>query len=162
MEDIYMYEEPELILIDDDDDDDDVDDYRNARRVYHPRSGGSKRPRTAPPRRPNRRRSPPVRVGRRAPMVIRASQRPRPVVVAQTPDRISIRKDAVIELLPMVGQVWAAFLGMPDAPAIENDDRIDRENAAAHRQALAQHQQNQTRILALTNLATRAANLMIN
>ena len=46
-------------------------------------------------------------------------------------------------------------------PAMIGDDIIDRTNSTLHRDALAMHQQNQTRILALTELAARAAKLFI-
>jgi hypothetical protein len=53
------------------------------------------------------------------------------------------------------------FLVRPEAPQAVGDDVIDRDNAAMHRDALAQHQQNMTRALALTKLAARAVRLLL-
>jgi hypothetical protein len=72
---------------------------------------------------------------------------------------IAIKKSALAEIIPSVGHLWAAFLGMPAAPQAVGEDKVDRDNAALHRDALAKHQQNQTRILALTDLASRAVKL---
>ena len=71
----------------------------------------------------------------------------------------AIKKDALAEIIPSLGQVWASFLGRPELPKAVGNDTIDRDNAALHRDALAHHQQNQTRILALTDLAARAVKL---
>jgi len=97
--------------------------------------------------------------------------RPRPPVVARPTigqsmahddgEYFAIKKSAIAELLPAVGQIWASFLAPPAPPAAVGNDIVDRDNAAMHRQALAMHDQNQTRILALTNLAARAAKLFL-
>jgi hypothetical protein len=72
---------------------------------------------------------------------------------------VTIKKSAIAEIIPGLGRLWAAFLGMPQAPLAVGEDKTDRDNAAMHREALARHQQNQTRILALTDLASRAVKL---
>jgi len=77
----------------------------------------------------------------------------------QSGEYLAIPKTALVELIPTLGQVWASFLGRPGMPQAVGDDVIDRDNAAMHRDALAMHQQNQTRIQALTDLAARAARL---
>jgi hypothetical protein len=74
-------------------------------------------------------------------------------------DFVTVKKSALTELIPAVGKVWASFLGRPEPPTAVGDDVVDRDNAAAHRDALARHQQNQTRILALSDLAERALKL---
>ena len=87
-----------------------------------------------------------------------------PAHPADSGDYFVIRKDAIAEAItfigPAIGQVWASFLGQPEPPQAVGDDVIDRDNAAMHRDALAKHQQNLTRILALTDLAARAARLL--
>ena len=75
---------------------------------------------------------------------------------------VTIRKSALAEIIPRIGQVWASFLVRPEPPQAVGDDIIDRDNAAMHRDALAQHQQNQTRALALTQLAARAVRLLLD
>ena len=84
-----------------------------------------------------------------------------PVPGQHTGDTITIPKSAVTAIIPALGQVWASFLGLPEAPHAIGNDVIDRNNAALHRDALATHAQNQTRILALTDLASRALRLML-
>ena len=120
--------------------------------LAHRRSGDRQRP----DRRPG---------GRPLIMRDRGDRRPRP---RPGPDRddiedqgdfIAVRKGAVAELIPVAGQLWASFLGRPEAPQAVGDDIVDRNNASMHREALALHQQNQTRILALTDLAARAVKL---
>lgn len=79
-------------------------------------------------------------------------------------DYVAIKRTTLMqlgELIPGVGRVWASFLGRPEAPKAIGNDIIDRDNAATHRDALAQHGQNQTRILALTELAGRALTLLL-
>ncbi|MCG8422061.1 MAG: hypothetical protein MJE77_29410 [Proteobacteria bacterium] len=74
-------------------------------------------------------------------------------------DYFSISKNALVEFIPAVGKVWASFLGVPDKPEATGDHVTDRNNAAEHREALAKHSQNQTRILALSDLAAKAIHL---
>lgn len=74
---------------------------------------------------------------------------------------LTIRKSAFAELLPSFGKAWAAFLARPAAPAAVGDDIVDRDNATMHRDALAMHQQNQTRILSITDLVARAVKLFV-
>lgn len=74
------------------------------------------------------------------------------------PGYLSVRKADLLELVPAIGQIWASVLRLPDKPQATGDDVIDRNNAALHREALAHHQQSQTRILALTDLAYRLVN----
>ena len=76
-------------------------------------------------------------------------------------DYLAIRKSTLVELISPAGQVLASYLGRPEAPMAVGDDLVDRNNAALHRDALAAHQQNQARITALTDLATRALNLLM-
>ena len=73
----------------------------------------------------------------------------------------AIKKSALAEIIPAVGQIWASVLVPPEAPKAIGDDIVDRDNASMHRQALAKHDQNQTRILALTNLVARAAKVFL-
>jgi hypothetical protein len=77
-------------------------------------------------------------------------------------DYLAIRKSALADLIPTIGELWASFLGLPDAPQVVGDDVTDRTNAGLHREALARHQQSQARILAVTNLASRAIHLFAN
>lgn len=140
------------------DDDGDGGDYRNAR----DHRGGSRPPSSgsvlggAPrPRRPGGQR-PVVRPRPTRPMPPHAGL---PGPIAETDEYYSIRKSAIAELVPAAGQLWASFLARPDAPQATGNDLIDRDNAAMHRDALALHQQNQTRILALTDLASRLVKL---
>lgn len=85
-----------------------------------------------------------------------------PVQVAQPvqtgPAYLSVRKADLLELVPAIGAIWASVLVLPDAPVATGDDVIDRNNATMHREALARHQQSQTRILALTELGRRLIN----
>ena len=74
---------------------------------------------------------------------------------------LSIKKAAFAELIPAAGQLWASFLGLPDKPKAIGDDIVDRDNALMYSEALATHQQNQTRILALTDLAARAIKVFV-
>ena len=141
---------------DDDDYDDEADDFRNARRLSRRR--GPPRRRSKRPLRPYRPGYPsyyppprPPAYGGGRPTVIAP---PKPVTTS--PDHVSIRKSALVELVPAVGKVWASFLGIPDAPRATGDDIVDRDNAADHRESLARHSQSQVRILALSDLAAKA------
>jgi hypothetical protein len=91
--------------------------------------------------------------------IVVTSTRPAWPVGFERGNYLAIKKSAIVEILPSLGHLWAAFLGMPQAPQAVGEDKIDRDNAAMHREALARHQQNQTRILALTDLASRAVKL---
>ena len=170
----HSYEDPEtgeyvdVLEADDDDDDDDDDDvagFRNARMRRH---------RGTPPRhrtegRPGRRGRPgyrrrtyypppaPPAYGGGNTIVTRPAGPRGPVVVDD--DHLSIRKTALVEFIPAIGKLWAAFLGTPDAPTATGDDIIDRNNAAQHRDALSRHTQSQTRILALSDLAAQAVKM---
>ena len=96
--------------------------------------------------------------------VVRDPRRPMPRPVpgqVDDGDYISIRKGAIAEIVPALGQLAASFLGRPDAPRAVGDDVSDRNNASKHRAALAEHQQNQTRILALTDLGARVLKLVL-
>lgn len=91
---------------------------------------------------------------------------PAPAQPVQTPaappsgaDYLTIKKSSVTDLVSLAGKAWASFLIRPDMPETIGDDIIDRTNATLHRDALAMHQQNQTRIAVLTDLATRAVKL---
>lgn len=75
---------------------------------------------------------------------------------------LAIKKSALVDLLPAAGALWASVLSPPDRPAAIGNDVVDRDNASLHREALALHQQNQTRILALTDLAARAARIILD
>ena len=148
------------VLVPDDEDDDEVVEIRNARRRSQPARRLPARRRSPSRRtqgRARRRRDVPARVERRAPVVVR--ERP---TVTQDGQYLSVKKSAVGELIPAAGKVWASFLGTPDAPQATGNDIVDRDNASAHREALAKHQQNQVRILALTELASRAFNLFVD
>ena len=159
----YTYEDPEtgdlIDVIDaDDDDDDDDDELRNARpRRRSPRSRGRGRSRGRRYSRPSRRYTPP----RRSQAPARTESRAPAVVREQAPkgEYFSVKKGAIAEIMPAVGKVWASFLGTPNMPRATGNDIADRDNASAHRDSLAKHQQNQTRILALTELAGRALTL---
>lgn len=150
-------------------DPDDGPEYRNARDGRDHRGGGAgglpgRRPPWRPHGLPGSR---PDRVFVRHPQPRPESgpiaPRPAPVPVpAPMPgDVIAIPKSAIAELIPALGQVWASFLGLPEAPHAIGDDVVDRNNATMHRAALATHTQNQTRILALTDLASRALRLVL-
>lgn len=150
-----------------DDDEHDVD-YRNAGPNFlpHRRGRGFRRLISRRGERPGniairpRPDNPPRLPGRR-PVVVREPEVAEPLVPS-APDldgHIVVNKTALANLVPAAGQVWASFLIPPDAPKATGDDIVDRDNAAMHRQALAAHQQNQTRILALTDLAARAVKL---
>ena len=161
----HDYEDPEtgeLVEVVVRDDDDDELEIRNARgrgpigrRVPASRVPARyQRPRVERYPAPRRRPRVPVRVERRTPVVVR--ERPS---VARDGQYFSIKKSAIGELIPAAGKVWASFLGTPVGPQATGNDIVDRDNATVHRDALAKHQQNQVRILALTELASRAFNL---
>jgi len=76
-------------------------------------------------------------------------------------DYFRLKKDAIVEIVPLVGKVWSSFLGRPDMPTPTGDHIVDRENAALHRDALAQHQQAQHRIEALSQIAGRALDMLL-
>ena len=88
-------------------------------------------------------------------------QRPDVAMTYDDGEFFAIKKSVLAELIPAAGQVWASLLAPPEPPQAIGNHVIDRDNAAMHRQALAMHGQNQTRILALTNLAARAAKLFL-
>ena len=140
----------------DDDDDEDGYEYRNARVIDNRRSRGRGRGRGRGRERDFRRRRPyPPPRPRPVPPVY-SQPTPRHSQKREDEDHIAIRKSALLELIPSVGKVWASFLGIPDSPQATGDDVTDRNNASDHREALARHTQNQTRILALTDLAAKA------
>lgn len=155
----HSYADPDTgdvvdVMVDNDDDDDGL---RNA--APRPR-----RPTVV--RQPYRRPSPPVQV-RPRPQAPVYTGSPAPIVryepqaVVMSGEHISIRKGALLELIPAIGKIWASFLGMPAQPKATGNDLVDRDNAAAHRDALAQHAQNQTRILALSELASQAVKAFV-
>jgi hypothetical protein len=160
-----MYEYDEYIDIHDDEYDD-GEEYRNAGPRDHrggSRDGGLfglRRPRR-PGRRPRPRPRPPV-IRPREP---RGPVRPRPPIVhpsgpiADHGGYLTISKDALAEFVPAIGKVYASFLQRPEGPVATGNDTVDRDNATMHRDALAQHSQSQTRILALSELAGRALKL---
>ena len=86
---------------------------------------------------------------------------PAPTPVQSSDEYLAIKKSAVADILLAGGKVWASFLARPNPPAAVGDDIVDRDNATMHRDALAMHQQNQTRILALTDLVSRAVKAFI-
>lgn len=147
---------------------DDEPEYRNAGRDHRadvPRS-------TAPPRHPGHPGNPasPPRHGSTgipARVIVRNPGPPARPLPGQGPagydagEYLAIKKSALADVIPAVGLVWASFLGRPAMPQAVGDDVIDRDNAALHRDALAKHQQNLTRIEALTDLAARAARLLL-
>jgi hypothetical protein len=144
--------------------DDDAGYYRNAQVNDHrrpPHHGGSS-PGVVPPRT----RSVPPSAGHAMPVasrpVVVRSPGARPVVHAypQQEPLGTINATTIAKLAPIVGQLCAAFLGRPNPPEIVGSDRIDRENAALHRDALAAHQQNQARILALSDLVGRGIEIV--
>ncbi len=139
-------------------------DYRNAGPRDH--RGGNRPPSsTSMPNRPGPR---PHRPGGSRPTRPRPT-RPRPTrpypdhanSITDSGEYVTIPKSLIAELIPATGQVWASFLGLPDAPQATGNDVIDRDNATMHRDALAMHQQNQTRILSLSNLASRLVKLFV-
>lgn len=75
---------------------------------------------------------------------------------------LSVRKEVFASLIPMGGELWAAFLGRPGLPKPSGDPNVDFANAALHRDALALHDQNRDRIRALTGLAERVVRLMMS
>lgn len=93
--------------------------------------------------------------------IIRRGPAPYPIGPTRSSEYLTVRKSAIAELLPIAGKLWASFLTPPDPPQAVGDDIVDRDNASMHRQALSTHQQNQTRILALTDLAHRAVTLFL-
>jgi len=126
--------------------DDEVDDQRNA----PPPARGRSSTRTAVPSR-SRRAQP-----RSEPAIVRRAEQP------VHSEYFSLKKSALVEMVPLAGQVWASFLGRPQMPAAVGDDIADRENAALHRDALARHQQMQHRIVALSDLAARALDMVLD
>ncbi len=169
----HLYEDPDTgELFDVVEDDDDID-YRNARRkVRLGDRGGFGRSKRSLQRHGGHRldRSPGGLMGGHRP----GSYRDRPgffphgpgmpmgPIVPPEGQYLSIKKSSVAELLPGVGKVLASFLGRPQPPQAVGDDKVDRDNATLHRDALAKHEQNQARILALTDLAARAVKLFAN
>jgi hypothetical protein len=159
--------------------DDGYDEYRNAVRDHRSQGSGvpTARPYMPPPRMPGQATRPPGGMfGGIVPprQVVVRDPGPPQIVPPRVPARpttparpigfehgeyLTIKKSAIAEILPSLGHLWAAFLGMPQAPQAVGEDKTDRDNAAMHRDALARHQQNQTRILALTDLASRAVKL---
>lgn len=149
-----------------DDDHEPIDPYRNAgpevrrrgrgfREVIEHAQVGIPRPRPRPGHRPPR--SP-----GQQPIVREPYDRPMPVPRPPVQDGgFSIDKSIVADVVPTVGKVWASFLLPPDMPPATGDDIADRDNASMHRQALTEHQQNQTRILALTELAGRVIKMVL-
>ncbi len=152
-----------------DDYEQDGDSYRNRRRDHRdhvtssrpPRSGGSRPPRgggSAPrPRPPGSR--PGGIVGR--PVVVRPHPTADHAMMTDGGDYLSIKKSAIAQLIPIGGQIWASFLARPAPPLAVGNDIVDRDNATLHRDALAMHQQNQTRLLALSDLASRLVKLFV-
>ena len=172
----HSYEDPESgevidvmeAIDDDDDDDDDAEDVRNAR----PRGRGRGRGRRRPGRRPRRSRRPGRAMYPRPPVYQPPPRPPQPAqpspgAIAVRPskpvvvsgDHLSVRKSALIEFIPAVGKLWASFLGKPNKPIATGDNITDHNNASEHREALADHAQNQTRILALSDLAAKAVKM---
>lgn len=135
---------------DDDRDDDGVDDVRNAAR------GGrrGRRGRSPAPSRRSRKRSSSRRSGRS--IAVRKPARPK------RGEHFSLKKSAMIEMVPLAGQVWASFLGRPGTPPATGDNLTDHGNASLHRDALARHQQMQHRIVALSELASRALEMVLD
>ena len=77
-------------------------------------------------------------------------------------EHVSIRKDAVLDLVSVGGELCAAFLGRPDMPKYVGDPSADFTNATLHRDALARHEQNRERIRAVTGLVERAARILLD
>lgn len=162
----HSYEDPNTgepvdVMVDDgeDDDDDDGDEaaeHRNAR----------------PARGKRRRRGRPGRRGSPRPRPRPGSPRPRPRLggIVTRPRRpepaddgyFRLKKEALIEVIPLAGKLWSSFLGQPDMPPPTGDDITDRGNAALHRDALAKHQQAQHRIEALSEIAARALDMVMD
>lgn len=171
----HSYEDPDTgDVVDVYDDDDGAEDYRNARPRHRRGRGFSGFAERARPRRPfpHQHGGGIVRPAPRprdpaGPMVVRPREprptRPAPAqgVIQDGGEFYTIKKSVIAELLPAAGQVWASLLAPPEPPQAIGNDIVDRDNAAMHRQALAMHDQNQTRILALTNLASRVAKLFL-
>ena len=116
----------------------------------------SRRPGTIRPRYPSPR-GPAGPIGPAGPVVAVEPTGP----VHDHGDYVAIKKDVVAELVPIIGKAYASFLARPEPPSATGDNIVDRDNASMHRDALALHQQNQTRILALTDLVARAAKLFL-
>lgn len=74
---------------------------------------------------------------------------------------LAIRKDTLASVVPLIGELCAAYLGRPDLPLPSGDPETDFTNHALHRDALALHDQNRDRIRALSVLAERAAKLIL-
>lgn len=75
---------------------------------------------------------------------------------------LAIKKDVIGDLLPMAGKIWAALLGQPGRPEYTGDPRSDFTNAALHREALAQHEQSQLRIMTVSDVAGRVLKLLMS
>jgi len=165
----HSYEDPETGELIDVMLDEGSDHYRNAgpreRRADRRRSPGRPRPRpySGHPHDSGRRLQPRGRalVVREPRPTRQPMMAPPPGMSPQSGEYFAIKKSTLAELAPAVGQICASFLGRPEAPRAVGDAVIDRDNAAMHRDALAAHQQNQTRILALSDLAARAAKLFL-
>jgi hypothetical protein len=174
----HSYEDPDTGQLVDVMVEDGYDEYRNAVRDHRSQGSGipAARPYMPPPRMPGQATRPPGGMfGGIVPprQVVVRDPGPPQIVPPRPPARptsarpigfehgeyLTIKKSAIAEILPSLGHLWAAFLGMPQAPQAVGEDKTDRDNAAMHRDALARHQQNQTRILALTDLASRAVKL---
>jgi hypothetical protein len=172
----HSYEDPETGQLVDVMVDDGADEYRNASVRDHRAQGASPAPRPymPPPRHPAQSTRPPGGMfgGIVPPRQVVVRDPGLPQTVPQRPpvrptrpigfehgEYLTIKKSAIGEILPSLGHLWAAFLGIPQAPQAVGEDKTDRDNAALHRDALARHQQNQVRILALTDLASRAVKL---
>ena len=145
--------------------------FRNARRDHRGRAPGRGGPPARRPRPGGFNRPAPRPRWPQSPMVVRdpGPRRPYRPVPGHGPapdtmmqgEYLSIKKSTLAELVPAAGQLWASFLARPEMPQASGNDIIDRDNASMHREALAMHQQNQTRILALTDLAARVAKLIL-
>lgn len=161
----HSYVDPDtgdIIDVMDEDDDDVIDHYRNAGPGDGRRGRGFGRIRdytqggVARRRRPEHRPRPSQR-----PVIV---HKPRPAPAPPPPVQdgfFTVDKGMVADVVPAVGKVWASFLVPPDGPQATGDDIVDRDNASMHRQALAAHQQNQTRILALSDLAARVLKMVV-
>ena len=93
----------------------------------------------------------------------RATAAERPVRnVSNDGEYLSIKKDALVGLISIIGDGWASVLARPDIPQPTGDPKIDFTNSALHRDALALHDQNRDRIRAVASLAERAARLLLS
>ncbi len=84
----------------------------------------------------------------------------RPTQPAQS-EHFALKKSAVIEMIPLAGQVCASFIGRPEMPTPTGDNVVDHGNASLHRDALSRHQQMQHRIVALSELASRGLEMVL-